>query len=113
MTKQEILDKLISHYEKCIREIEGMNEAGFLNIKRYVYDKHIQYGICNCALHILKESIVDQEWVNRNNISGGKYWTKNTISLQLWMEKYIKKSDIIGSLQTRVNIMKKEYQIPE
>lgn len=112
MTKQEILKKLISHYENCIKEIEGMNKPEFSsNIRKYLQSKDIHHGVCHCASERYLTSIYGKNWQVRNISTIDHYWCKSP-SLLLDGSK-VQKSDIIEVLQKRVDIMKKEYTMPE
>ena len=111
MIKQEILDKLIPHYERCIAEIDGMNEEEFLYIREYLEINYINHGICWCAENLLGIEI-NNKWVWRNNKRGDCVWFDTPNDIIGSMIDFMK-SDIILSLRKRLQIMKKEYLIPE
>lgn len=107
MTKQEILNVLIPHYEKCIEELKGMDrEEAWI----YLIQKHINIGVCNTIYELFGIRYYSHnmpDWIKRNCIEGSRFWANIPIdelednSLEACIE----------ALQIRLDIMKKEVLI--
>lgn len=109
MTKQEILNVLIPHYEKCIEELKGMDREEAM---RYLFRKRIYRGVCKAiydlfGIRYYSENMPD--WIRRNIRNGSAFWAEppdmmlNCLGLKA----------CIDMLQIRVDIMKKELLIIE
>ena len=96
---QELIDKLITHYEGVIskiRESDDCQEIGYI-----LETSSTMCGICHCAIVQFDEDIYDDIWVKSKCPEGKGYWTieptrktTNTIA------------ETIECLQIRVDIMK-------
>ena len=109
MTKQEILTKLIPHYEKCIEELKGMDKEEAM---QYLFINHIDRGVCKAIYDLFGigyyfENMPD--WIRRNIRDGSVFWV---VSPNFELEDNGVNA-CIKSLQTRVDIMKKELLINE
>ena len=94
---QELAYKLISHYEKSIKEIEKMHDV--LSIKMYMSRKKILFGICNCASYLFDTQLYENDWVRSKCLPKTNDWDIFPYHLPT-------KELILASLRVRVNILK-------
>jgi hypothetical protein len=99
MTKQEIINLLIKDYEWAIGKVKKMD---YNLIHIFLEKKGLELGVCFAALSRHEISIYYKDWVQKH----GKYWTSPP-------ECLFNKEEILQSLQTRLDILKQELQIPE
>ena len=102
MTKKQILNLLITHYEKVIVEIAtlppGPNQLSDARI--ILYKRGVDLGICHCAKTVFNEDITKTCWVDRHTQKFSAYWAGKP-----WHAWSI--SEMIELLQYRVDIMQK------
>lgn len=102
MTKQEIITKCIEAYTEAIEVCKSLE---LHRCKLYLDSHFLITGVCRYANKVLGEWIFEEEWVmNKFNIHG--YWTTPAY-------KCTGHSELIQSLQTRLDILKRELEIPE
>jgi len=93
---QELVDKLIDHYDMVINRI---NETEQLSLIMIILQKsHTNLGICKCAL-AFGQDVFNNEWILSKIIGEGAYMAPVP---QLRRTK----SQIIECLQIRVDILK-------
>jgi hypothetical protein len=110
MKKEEILIRLIEHYEKAIEDLTKLNPNRG-EFKHYIVDNDIGNGICYCAFMRLGVKIYKKDWVVRNyqQISDeikSSYWGP-ILPIQGTYKEFI------VPLKHRILIMKQELLIPE
>lgn len=106
MTKQEILNKLIPHYEKCIEELKNDEKEAMF----YLFINRINKGVCKAISDLFGIRYYSHnmpDWIKRNYMKGRAWWAM-TPSYEL-VNKGL--DACIESLQIRVDIMKKELLI--
>jgi len=94
---RELADKLIKHYEESVEMIVKEDEKhkiwGILRIRR------INNGLCFCASEIFGEEIYGSAWLKKKIGRAGAYICNTPMPSFL-------KSQIIQSLQTRIDVLK-------
>ncbi|CAB4577969.1 MAG: hypothetical protein F2563_03585 [Actinobacteria bacterium] len=102
MTKQEIIERCIAAYSEAI-EVCGKLE--FDKALNWLDKKELDFGVCHFVLKRLGLRIDYKDWVDRHEGSDN-YWAI--------IPRYCDTHDeLIQSLQTRIEILKKELSIPE
>lgn len=98
MNKQEILQKLIDHYEWCVANMP------ILDWRSFIIKYHVELGICSCADLSFKIWIYHEDWVKKHTGSS-KY---------IFLRPFDANSryKAIELLQKRIDLMKKEILIP-
>lgn len=101
MTKKQLLNLLITHYENVIVEIAMIPPThNIISDARSILSRRkVHYGICYCAQSVFNKNIMTTSWVDRH---AGKYG--------YWADKpYFADSisKMIDLLQYRVDIMQK------
>jgi hypothetical protein len=105
MTKNDILVKLIPHYNHVIETINALDDID--KIKHILNSYHVMYGICTCTYHLFGKDITHYKWVtNQRKKQNFAYWFV-TPQMYLSHTADFKKLDLIKTLQIRVDIMSK------
>ena len=104
MSKVEILEKLIAHYEYSIKVL-----CSPLRTKKRFFHKMSTHktdrGICFCSLFQFETNILLDDWVKRHELKDTGYWMKPPYLAET-------KAEAIELLKKRVYIMKTEILIP-
>jgi hypothetical protein len=93
---QKLIDKLIAHYEWCVKEIEGMED--YCKIFEFAMENNVCQGICMCASEEFDVSIYNDKWV-KSFKTDTNYWT----DCPLYVDN---KQRTISALQFRIDRMK-------
>ena len=106
MTKQEIITLLIKDYEEAIEKCKGMEHN---EVVVFLDKINMDFGVCLYSFFKYGFNLSDKQWVVKHidlNTERKCYWTN-----PIWVLD--NKESIIQSLQTRLNILKTELEIPE
>lgn len=102
MEKQEIIERCIKAYT------EAINECSELNLQTatdWLLSKSLECGVCRFVISRLNYDVAGKYWIQRN-IKKGLYWAEVPILCETH-------SELMESLKTRLEILKKESLIPE
>lgn len=102
MTKQEIIAKCIEAYTEAV-QVCGKLE--FEEVQEWLDKKELDLGVCHFVKKRLGLRIVYEDWVNRHEEPEG-YWA----IIPRYCETH---EELMHSLTTRLNILKRELEIPE
>lgn len=103
MTKQEIITKCIEAYTEAI---EVCKQFDLYDAKYWLDAKFLDLGVCCYSRNALNFEIGNQKWIVRNFIPFKLHWAKRPYDCGTHKE-------LMQSLQTRLDILKRELEIPE
>jgi len=91
---QELADKLISHYEDVVRQVEVMGSIE--TIYDLLYSTNTSRGVCMCASEVFNEDVYADLWINS---FGESFWFR-------YPSRYDTKPEILEALQFRIDRLK-------
>ena len=94
---KEIALKLIKLYEDAIKVVEGMDDIRLMKV--YLKVKHLNMGICKASNSLFDINLYSNKWVTSKVTKDGGYWSEIPYNCST-------KTEILASLQTRVDILK-------
>lgn len=94
---QELVDKLISHYEMVISKIKDIEDVS--SVKFFLIETSTSLGICLCSALIFNKCLSDDDWILSKNRGFHGYIASVPVD-------GTSKEDIIELLQIRLDILK-------
>lgn len=107
MKKNELIPLLISDYTNAIARVSELNSNN--TIFNFLDENTMDMGVCFFTNQKYKVHIYHNKWVKRNVNEFKAYWGDTPGNAILIYGK----EECITALQVRLNILKRELEIPE